>query len=117
MLYENLPFIYFGISGFLLSYDTSTPMLIAAVMLYSAACATLVSRSAYRRRDSRKIRANQIPEIIYEYLPYTYAAIAIFTIMATSLPSLQFIAFIVIIFAFRNLLCRHNNRMKSPSLF
>ncbi len=119
IIYENLPYIYFSISGLVLTYDRSWAMIISAAMFYGAACITLVTRSSHRRRDRRKNlpEKRKIPELIYEYLPYAYLAVAIFVVMATNTPHFQFAGFMVIILAVRNLLCRHNNRIKSPTLF
>ncbi len=118
-VYENLPFSYFIISGYLLTFDMTWPMLISAGLFYSAGCITLVTRSAHRRLDKQKKLGikYKIPDLIYEYLPYTYGAIAIFTLMVTKVPLFQFCAFTLLVLAVRNLLCRHNNRCRSAKLF
>lgn len=94
-------------------------MLISAALFYSAACVTLVTRSAYRRLDKQKKLGikNKIPELFYEYLPYIYSAIGVFTLMVTRNSLFQFFAFTLIVLAVRNLLCRHNNRSRSAKLF
>lgn len=118
-IYENLPFAYFIISGYLLTFNMTWPMLISAGLFYSAACITLVTRSAHRRLDKQKKLGikHKIPDLIYEYLPYSYGAIAVFTILVTKNPLFQFCAFTLIVLAVRNLLCRHNNRSRSAKLF
>ena len=118
-IYENLPFAYFIVSGYLLTFNLTWPMLISAGLFYSAGCITLVTRSAHRRIDKQKKLGikNEVPDLIYEYLPYTYRAIAVFTLMVTKNALLQFFAFSLIVLALRNLLCRHNNRRRSAKLF
>ena len=54
VIYENLPYAYFIISGYLLTYEMTWPVMISAVLFYSAGCITLVSRSANRRIDKQK---------------------------------------------------------------
>jgi hypothetical protein len=112
VIYENLPYAYFIISGYLLTYEVTWPVMISAGLFYSAGCITLVSRSANRRIDKQKklgIR-NKIPELLYEYLPYIYSAVGVFTIMITKNALFQFFAFTLLVLAVRNILCRHNNR-------
>jgi len=116
-IYENLPFIYFSISALLLAYDTSWLMISSAGLFYCAGSVTLVVRSSYRRLDAHKNNKKFIPEIIYEYLPYIYHAVAVLLLLKTNSPALQFLAFMLMILALRNLLCRKNNRTKKPSLF
>jgi len=94
-------------------------MLISSGLFYSAACVTLVTRSAHRRMDKQKALSlkHKIPDLIYEYLPYTYGAVGVFTLMITKNQIFQFFAFTLIVLAVRNLLCRHNNRCRSTKLF
>ena len=94
-------------------------MLISSGLFYSAGCITLVTRSAHRRLDKqKKIGINyKLPDLIYEYLPYTYGAISIFILLVTKNSLMQFCAFTLIVLAVRNLLCRHNNRNRSAKLF
>ena len=117
--YDNLPFISFAISGYLLIFHQGWPLMISAAMFYGVACIILVSRSAVHRLDlesKRKIR-HHLPEVAYEYAPYWYGAAAIFLIMVFDNPIMQFIAFLLIIIALRNIILRHNNRTKAPSKF
>jgi hypothetical protein len=118
-IYENLPFIYFIISGYLLTFEMTLPMLISSGLFYSAGCVTLVTRSAHRRMDKQRALSlkHKIPDLIYEYLPYTYGAVGIFTLMITKNQVFQFFAFTLIVLAVRNLLCRHKNRSRSTKLF
>jgi len=118
-LVENIPFICFAISGYLLFFFNSWELRVSAAMFYGIGCIILVSRSAVGRLDrkSKKKVIHQLPEVLYEYLPYWYGATAIFLVLITDNPFLQFIAFILIIIAVRNLICRHNNRTKPPSMF
>ncbi|MFB0981657.1 MAG: hypothetical protein QMC62_12165 [Alteromonadaceae bacterium] len=118
-IYENLPFTYFIISGYLLTFEMTWPILSSAGLFYSAACVTLVSRSANRRLDKQKKLGikNKTPELLYEYLPYIYSAVGVFTIMVTKNPLFQFFAFSLLVLAVRNLLCRHKNRTSGVKLF
>ncbi|TWX53331.1 hypothetical protein [Colwellia hornerae] len=118
-LYENLPFGYFIVSGYLLTFNMTWPMLISAGLFYSAGCVTLVTRSANRRLDKQKQLGitNKLPELLYEYLPFIYGAIGVFTLVITKNSLFQFCAFTLIVLALRNLLCRHNNRNSSAKLF
>jgi hypothetical protein len=112
-IYENLPFAYFIVSGYLLTFDMTWPMLTSAGLFYSAGCIMLVKRSASRRLDKQKQLGikNKLPELLYEYLPYIYSAVGVFTIMVTKNALFQFCAFTLIVLAIRNLLCRHSNRI------
>jgi len=92
-------------------------MIISAGLFYCAGSVTLVVRSSYRRLDAHKNKKKFIPEIIYEYLPYLYHGCAILLLLKTTTPLLHFLAFMLMILALRNLLCRKNNRAKKPSLF
>ncbi len=118
-IYESLPFGYFSLSAVLFLIADSWPLLLSASLFYCIACITLVSRSAHRRKDKRKNSTftSKLPELVYEYLPYLYGALAIMTIMASQHEIPQFLAFALSILAMRNLICRHNNRMKARSLF
>lgn len=120
VIYENLPYLYFLVSGALLVIGDSWALIFSAALFYSVACIVLVTRSANRRRDKsngKHLIRHKLPEFIYEYLPYGYGAISIFTLMSTKHPVFQFIAFALFVLALRNLMCRHNNRTKEPSLF
>jgi hypothetical protein len=111
--------VYFIFSGFLLTFEMTWPIFFSASLFYSAGCITLVSRSANRRRDKHKKLGikNKVPEMLYEYLPYIYSAIGIFTIMITKNALFQFCAFTLLVLAVRNLLCRHQNRTSSVTHF
>jgi hypothetical protein len=119
VVYENLPYVYFIFSGFLLTFEMTWPILFSANLFYSAGCITLVSRSANRRLDRQKNLGikHKIPELLYEYLPYIYSAIGIFTIMITKNALFQFCAFTLLVLAVRNLLCRHKNRTSAVKHF
>jgi len=119
VVYENLPYGYFIISGYLLSIGKAWPMFFSAILFYCAGCITLVVRSAHRRLDKHptKLLRHVLPELIYEYMPYGLAAIGIFILMITANPIFQFAAFTLFVIALRNLMCRHNNRRKKPSKF
>lgn len=119
VVYENLPYIYFLVSGGLLVLGDEWALIFSAGIFYIVACIVLVSRSAHRRLDKHKSKSFKyfFPELVYEYLPYTYGAIGIFALMSTVNPLYQFAAFALLILALRNLLCRKNNRAKAPSLF
>ncbi|MDO6447602.1 hypothetical protein Q4493_17660 [Colwellia sp. 1_MG-2023] len=118
-VYENLPYLYFLASGGLLALGDGWALIFSAGIFYAVACIVLVSRSAHRRLDKHKTHSIKylFPELVYEYLPYTYVAIGIFVLMSTVNPLYQFAAFTLLVLALRNLLCRKNNRAKSPSLF
>lgn len=118
-IYENLPYLYFLASGGLLVLGNGWALIFSAGVFYAVACIVLVSRSAHRRLDKHKAQSIKylFPELIYEYLPYIYAAVGIFVLMSTVKPFYQFAAFSLLILALRNLLCRKSNRAKSPSLF
>lgn len=119
VVYENLPYTYFILSGYLLTFEMTWPILFSASLFYSAGCITLVSRSANRRLDKQKQLGiiNKIPEMLYEYLPYIYSAVGVFTIMITKNALFQFCAFTLLVLAVRNLLCRHNNRTSAVKHF
>jgi len=119
VIYENLPYVYFILSGYLLNIGDIWPILFSAALFYGAASITFVVRSANRRLDNHQTKlANQyLPEVIYEYLPYVFVAVAVFIFSNTTKATFQFIAFTLVTVALRNLLCRHNNRSRKPSKF
>lgn len=112
-VYENLPFIYFAVSGYLLFFFDGWHLVLPAIIFYSAACIILVARSANRRRDKLKKhnKSYPLPTLLYEYSPYLYMATALFMIIVSNTALFQFIAFVIVVIALRNLVCRHNNRM------
>lgn len=119
-IYENLPYLYFLICAYLLSFYGSWMVYASAGLFYLVGCITLVKRSENRRVDRFKDNQNKsqrLPLFVYEYLPYTYFAIAMMLVLKTSEPILQFLAFCLMIIALRNLLFRVNNRRKAKSLF
>ena len=122
-IYENLPYAYFLVCAYLITFYDTWPVFASVGLFYLAGCATLVTRSGYRRLDRYKANEKQpnnkntLPEWLYEYLPYSYFAFATVMLLKTSLPGLQFLAFILMMLALRNLLFRVNNRRKAKSLF
>jgi len=119
-IYENLPYFYLLICAYLLAYYDTWPVYASASLFYIAGCITLVTRSDYRRVDRFKDGKNckqTLPTVIYEYLPYTYFAVAMLLLLKTEHPALKFSAFCLMIVALRNLLLRVNNRRKAKSLF
>lgn|GEM_PF-1616062 len=118
-LYDNIPFLSFAVSGYLLIFHQEWGLMVSAAMFYGIGCVILVSRSAVNRLDlesKRKIR-HHLPEVAYEYAPYWYGATAIFLIMVFEHPVMQFVAFLLTVIALRNIILRHNNRTKAPSKF
>ncbi len=119
-IYENLPYAYFLVCGYLLAFYDTWVVFISAGLFYCAGCITLVTRSGHRRLDRHKDSPNNkktLPEALYEYLPYIYFAVAMVIILKTKLAALQFLAFCLMIIALRNLIFRKNNRRKPKSLF
>ncbi|GHG01990.1 hypothetical protein [Thalassotalea marina] len=119
VVYENLPYGYFLASGALFSLGDSWPLLFSGAVFYLAACIVLVQRSAHRRRDKYKHKQKRVwlPELIYEFLPYAFSAVGILLLMISNSNIVQFIAFSLMIWAIRNLICRHNNRTRKQGLF
>ena len=123
LIYENLPYIYFLICAYLLAFYSTWAVFLSAGLFYCAGCITLVTRSGYRRLDRRKEIENNpsnkgnLPEWLYEYLPYSYFTVAMIIVLKTNSPALQFVAFCLMILALRNLLFRMSNRRKAKSLF
>ncbi len=119
VIYENLPYIYFLFSGALLAYGDSWYFIFSGAIFYTVACVVLVTRSAHRRLDKKNHPGSNcpLPEMLYEYLPYGYGAIAIFILMSTKNQLLQFVAFALFVLALRNLMCRRTNRAKAKGLF
>lgn len=123
LIYENLPYVYFLICAYLLAFYSSWVVFISAGFFYCAGCITLVTRSEHRRLDRRQgleslqSHKSELPEWLYEYLPYCYFAVAMSIVLKTHSHALQFIAFCLMILALRNLLFRRSNRRKAKSLF
>lgn len=118
-VYENLPYGYFLVSGALFTIGDSWPLVFSGAVFYLTACVVLVRRSAYRRLDKIKHKTKRIwlPELLYEFLPYTLSAVAIFLLMISTNNLVQFVAFALMVWAIRNLICRHNNRTRKQGLF
>lgn len=119
VVYENLPYGYFLASGALFTMGDSWPLVFSGAIFYLAACIVLVKRSASRRIDKLKHTKKRIwlPELIYEFFPYALSAIGIFFLMTFNHNLVQFFAFSLIVWAIRNLICRHNNRTRKQGLF
>ncbi len=114
-IYENLPYAYFLISGYLLTFYQGWQMMLSAALFYGAGSIVIVTRSANRRLDNRHKRIiHRIPENLYEYLPFIYGAVALFLIIAVDVEWLKFIAVVLAVIALKNILMRHNNRTKPP---
>lgn len=118
-VYDNFPYLLFALSGYLLLFHDLWPLRLSAAMFYGIGCIILVSRSATARLDAEKHlkMKHRVPEVVYEYAPYWYAATAVFLLMAFEMAIVQFVAFILIVLAIRNLILRHSNRTKAPSKF
>lgn len=122
-IYENLPYAYFLVCAYLMAFYDTWPVFVSVGLFYVAGCATLVTRSGYRRLDRYKAtekqpnNKNTLPEWLYEYLPYSYFGVATLMLLKTSLPALQFLAFLLMMVALKNLLFRVSNRRKAKSLF
>lgn len=119
-IYENLPYLYFFICAYLLAFYSSWIVYFSAGLFYLVGSITLVKRSGYRRVDrfkNNKSSKQALPEVIYEYLPFAYFAVAMTLVLKTNHQALQFLAFCLMIVALRNLIFRINNRRKAKSLF
>ena len=117
-IYEKLPFLYFIISTCLLINGESIALMLSALLFYGAACVTLVTRSQHRRLDKPStLKEYALPNVVYEYMPYFFGAIAILSVVNGANPYIQFIAFIVGLFSLRIILFRHNNRCKAKGIF
>lgn len=115
-VYENLPYMYFLICGALLIYGDSSVVVISAALFYGAGSMVLVWRSANRRLDKqhKPPLKKLLPEMLYEYLPFIYGAIAVFLFLVAKIEWLKFFAFVFAIIALKNIILRHNNRHKKP---
>lgn len=119
-IYENSPYLCFLISAYLLAFYDTWMVYTSVGIFYFVGCFMLVQRSNYRRIDRYKGTLNSqqaLPVLIYEYLPYVYAATAMILLLKTEQAILQFLALCLMIVALRNLLFRRNNRRKAKSLF
>jgi hypothetical protein len=89
-IYENLPYAYFLVCGYLIAFYDTWPVFVSVGLFYLAGCATLVTRSGYRRLDRYKANEKQpnnkntLPEWLYEYLPYGYVINNQFTRLTVS---------------------------------
>lgn len=114
-IYENLPYAYFLISGYLLTFYQGWQIVLSAALFYGAGSIVIVTRSANRRLDNRHKRIiHRIPENLYEYLPFIYGAVALFLIIAVDIEWVKFIAVILTVIALKNIVLRHNNRTRRP---
>lgn len=90
-LYEALPYLYIAISVALFMLLDSPLIYVSAAFLYAAGALVWVTRSSYRRKNSRHQVENrknrlQFPERVYEYLPFIYMALGVVTL--THIPGL-----------------------------
>lgn len=119
VIYENLPLAYLMISGYLLAQHDMKPMLFASILFYCAGCVTFVERSANRRQDKGSSHSKKrfIPQLIYEYTPYSIVGISVIAMMKNTHEVWHFFAISFIILSLRHLLCRHFNRLNRPLNF
>lgn len=81
-LYEALPYLYIA-SGVAIFMAIGGPWVyLSASLLYAAGALVWVTRSAYRRKNSRhRIRNRKgrvrFPEQLYEYLPFIYLGLGL----------------------------------------
>ncbi|RDE22687.1 hypothetical protein DV711_08895 [Motiliproteus coralliicola] len=84
-MYEALPYLYIAIGVALFMLLGSPLVSVSAACLYAAGAIVWVTRSSYRRKNSRHQVENRknrwlFPEQIYEYLPFIYMAVGIATL-------------------------------------
>lgn len=117
VIYENLPFSYILISIYLLISYNNQPLVMSSTIFYCAACITFVRRSANRRQDKVSLRSLKVcvPELIYEYTPYSVIAISVIVLSQKDHFLYQIVAISLLFLALRHLLCRHFNRLTRPS--
>ncbi|GHE77595.1 hypothetical protein [Thalassotalea profundi] len=117
-VYEKLPYIYFLISALLLMSGDNIALMLSAILFYGAGCITLVKRSHHRRLDKpRNIKEYVLPDVVYEYLPYLFGALAILSFLHSANPYIQLCSFSIGLLALRIILFRHINRCKAKGLF
>ncbi|WP_421865683.1 hypothetical protein [Motiliproteus sp.] len=90
-LYEALPYLYIAIGVALFMLLDSPFIYVSAACLYGAGALVWVTRSSYRRKNSRhqvENRKNRLlfPERLYEYLPFIYMAVGV--VILTHIPGL-----------------------------
>ncbi len=85
-LYEALPYFYIGCSIAIFILADSPVIYLSTALLYAAGSLIWVTRSAYRRNNSKHQIENRrgrfrFPELVYEYLPFIYLAIGIVAVV------------------------------------
>lgn len=86
-LYEALPYLYIAISIIIFMLLGGPLIYFSAAALYCAGALVWVTRSAYRRKNSRHCIENRkerlrFPERLYEFLPFIYLAIGVVILVA-----------------------------------
>ena len=119
-IYENLPYLYFIISAYLLAFYDIWPVYASAALFYVVGTMMLVTRSGHRRVDrfkNGKSIKQTLPVLVYEYLPYFYLAVSVTLLLKVQIHALRFLAFCLMVLALKNIILRVNNRRKAKSLF
>ncbi len=88
-LYEVLPYLYIVSSIVLFTMERSPWLYLSIASLYAAGALVWVTRSSYRRRNSKfQVRNRKdrfrFPEGLYEYLPFIYLGLGLLSVMHIS---------------------------------
>ncbi|TRX56432.1 hypothetical protein [Thalassomonas sp. M1454] len=112
-LYEKLPLIYFVSSlAVFFNYNSLITNISAAVIFFVSAL-VWVKRSDYRRqtRINQTVNHFRLPQVVYEYYPFVFLAIAFSLVKYYPQPLGLAIALILTLIAVKNLFVRHQSRM------
>ena len=79
-LYEALPYLYIAIGLLVYRLIDSPLVYLCAALLYTAGALIWITRSAFRRKNSRHLVENRkhrirFPDRLYEFLPFIYIAL------------------------------------------
>ncbi|WP_207062599.1 hypothetical protein [Motiliproteus sp. SC1-56] len=90
-VYESLPYLYLAVGVVAVLVLHHPLAYLCGALLYAAGAAIWVMRSAYRRRNHNRVpvgarRSLQVPEQLYEYLPFIYIAIGVAILVAIDSP-------------------------------
>ncbi|BDM63649.1 hypothetical protein NFHSH190041_11010 [Shewanella sp. NFH-SH190041] len=109
-LYETLPYAYLVLSIICLLSLQAPIALAFALLIFIIASYILILRSANRRTDPLTRRRCGLPKGLYEFLPYLYFGIALFTLKLSHQTWLQITAIALLCYALRIWLSRQQFR-------
>lgn len=112
IIYERIPFVYSAFAAYLFFTEDFWPILVCAGILYCASAMIWVRRSDFRRQTRIKKTLNRfrLPQIVYEYYPFAFIALACLIGKYNSQSWTLGIGLVFLLIAGKNLILRRQSR-------